>query len=105
MRPGDASLTFGPTAIYPLKAAATRVRSLLWLLKRARESDERGLRILLYHRVSDDRDPLSVSPVRFRGQMGVLAESGLEAVDVSEAAKRVLVDRQAAQRVVGLSFD
>ncbi|MDX6572623.1 MAG: hypothetical protein QOC86_1779, partial [Gaiellales bacterium] len=35
-----------------------------------------GLRILYYHRISDDRDPLAVTPAAFRRQMEALAAGG-----------------------------
>jgi peptidoglycan/xylan/chitin deacetylase (PgdA/CDA1 family) len=103
MRPGPAALTFGPTPLYPLKAVATRARSLAWLVRGARQREETGLRILLYHRVSLDRDPLSVTPRRFREQMDALAADGFEAVDVTTAVDRLASG--GAERVVGLSFD
>jgi peptidoglycan/xylan/chitin deacetylase (PgdA/CDA1 family) len=102
MRPGDASFTFGPRPLYPLKAAATRARSLAWRLRPGAAHD-RGLRILLYHRVSDDRDPLSVSPRRFREQMELLAASGLVATDVAAATRRLAGDPEA--QLIALSFD
>ena len=43
-----------------------------------------GLRILYYHRVSDDRDPLAVTPEAFRRQMDALAASGQRVVDLYE---------------------
>ena len=104
MRPGGASLTFGPRPLYSLKAAATRARSLLWLPSRAREPDDGALRILLYHRISGDSDPLSVAPHRFRAQMDVLAAGGFEVIDVAEGAHR-LVSGMPIGRMLALSFD
>jgi peptidoglycan/xylan/chitin deacetylase (PgdA/CDA1 family) len=105
MRLRGASLSFGPKPLYPLKAAATRVGSVLWLLRLGGQSVEDGLRILLYHRVSPDRDPLSVSPRGFRAQMDVLADRGFQAFDIVDAASRLLADPPAARGIVGLSFD
>jgi peptidoglycan/xylan/chitin deacetylase (PgdA/CDA1 family) len=105
MRPRGAALALGPRPLYPLKAAATRGRSLGWLLKTRGQPDESGLRILFYHRVCSDRDPLSVSPRRFRAQMEALAEHGFDAVDVVEAARRLFQDGATPGRVIGLSFD
>jgi hypothetical protein len=39
--------------------------------------------ILSYHRISDDDDPLAVSPRRFRHQMEVLAAEGFQVVGLS----------------------
>ena len=44
-----------------------------------------GLRILFYHRVSDDHDELAVTPRRFREQMDYLASEGYSVVDILEA--------------------
>ena len=43
-----------------------------------------GLRILYYHRVSADRDPLAVTPDAFRRQMDAIAETGQRVVDLYE---------------------
>jgi peptidoglycan/xylan/chitin deacetylase (PgdA/CDA1 family) len=63
------------------------------------------VRILLYHRVSDDRDPLSVSPQCFRRQMEALAESGVRAVNLAEVAERLFGEGTSPDRIVGLTFD
>ena len=47
-----------------------------------------GLRILLYHRVADDGDPLAVPPARFREQMGFLAAAGYRVVGSARGARR-----------------
>lgn len=99
------ALALGPRPLYPLKAAATRARSALWLLKTRGEIPDDGVRMLFYHRVSADGDELSVSPSRFHEQMAALAGTGLEVVNVVEAAERLFTDPRAAGRVVGLSFD
>ena len=41
--------------------------------------------MLFYHRVSDDRDELAVSPARFRQQMAFLADEGYRVVGIVEA--------------------
>ena len=41
---------------YLLKAAATRARSAAWARRAETEAAQNGLRILFYHRISDDRD-------------------------------------------------
>ncbi|HET9739044.1 MAG TPA: polysaccharide deacetylase family protein [Solirubrobacteraceae bacterium] len=88
---------------YPIKAALTRARSVAWL-GRTRGRPDDGLRILLYHRVASDGDPLAIAPARFREQMDFLASAGYRVVDVVEAL--TTLDRGAVPpRTVGLSFD
>jgi peptidoglycan/xylan/chitin deacetylase (PgdA/CDA1 family) len=59
------------------------------------------LRILFYHRVSDDHDELAVAPSRFRDQMQLLAGLGVRATDVVTALGQL----GGGAAVVGLSFD
>jgi peptidoglycan/xylan/chitin deacetylase (PgdA/CDA1 family) len=88
---------------YVIKAAATRARSTAWSLRGGR-SPSAGLRILFYHRVSDDRDELAVSRRNFRRQLDFLATEAYRVVDVVEAAR--LLDRgETPRHTVGLSFD
>jgi peptidoglycan/xylan/chitin deacetylase (PgdA/CDA1 family) len=95
-------LTLGPAWVQAVKPALTRLRTAAW---RARgRPAHSGLRILFYHRVSDDRDPLAIAPGRFAAQMDVLAAESFRVVDVPEAA-RLLAARGPLERVVGLSFD
>ena len=94
----QADLAPGPALLYPLRAAHTRMRSLVWLAGGGRAPAEYGFRILFYHRVSDDRDELAVTPKRFREQMDTLAEQGYRGVDVVTAV-------EAAPGAVGLAFD
>jgi peptidoglycan/xylan/chitin deacetylase (PgdA/CDA1 family) len=94
----------GPSLPYPVKAAVTRARSAAWLARTRGRADAGGLRVLLYHRVSDDDDPLAVTPARFRAQMELLAAGGYRVVDLVEAL--ALLDRgPLAPRTVGLTFD
>jgi peptidoglycan/xylan/chitin deacetylase (PgdA/CDA1 family) len=89
---------------YLLKAAATRARSAAWSRRAGPRHDGAGIRILCYHRISDDRDELAVSPARFRRQMDYLATESYRVVDVVEAAG--LLDTGGPWRhTVGLSFD
>jgi peptidoglycan/xylan/chitin deacetylase (PgdA/CDA1 family) len=91
-------------SIYGLKAAATRTRSALWFLRTQGRPEGVGLRILFYHRVSDDRDELAVRPRTFRRQMDYLAAQSYQVVDVMEAVE--LLDNGAvSSKTVGLSFD
>ena len=89
---------------YVLKALATRARSAVWSLRDEPRDETAGLRILMYHRVSADRDELAVSPRAFRRQMDYLATESYRVVDVAEAAE--LLDRGTpCRRTIGLSFD
>jgi peptidoglycan/xylan/chitin deacetylase (PgdA/CDA1 family) len=93
----------GPSLPYPVKAAVTRVRSAGWLV-RTRGRLQPGLRILFYHRVSDDDDLLAVRPKRFREQMAFLADAGFQVVDVPAVAA-LLEAGPPPSRTIGLSFD
>ncbi|MGZ4256565.1 MAG: polysaccharide deacetylase family protein [Gaiellaceae bacterium] len=95
----EAQLSLGPSLLYPAKAAFTRARSLAWLARR-RDGLGPGLRVLFYHRVSDDRDELAVSPRRFRQQMAYLADEGYRAVGLLEA-----LESEGAERLLALTFD
>lgn len=75
-----------------------------WLLRTRGHPDQSGLRILFYHRVSDDRDELAVPPRRFREQMDFLSSEGYRVVDVVEAA-HLLAAGDVLPRTIGLSFD
>jgi peptidoglycan/xylan/chitin deacetylase (PgdA/CDA1 family) len=66
----------------------TRSRSLWWRATGRR--GEPGVRLLFYHRVSDDRDELAVSRRGFRAQMEELARQGYEVLDVPAAARAAL---------------
>ena len=89
---------------YVLKALATRARSAAWEARHQGREEAEGLRILFYHRVSDDRDELAVSPRDFRRQMDYLATESYRVVDVVQAAE--LLDQGVSCRhTVGLSFD
>jgi peptidoglycan/xylan/chitin deacetylase (PgdA/CDA1 family) len=91
-------------SLYAFKAAATRTRSAVWFLRTQGRPEGVGLRILFYHRISDDDDELAVTPRRFRQQMDYLASQSYRVVDVLQAVE--LLDAGAASaRTVGLSFD
>jgi len=93
-----------PGLPYPAKAALTRARSVAWQARTGGRLDTRGLRILLYHRVADDPDPLAISPARFREQMRFLASAGYRALDLMGALE--LLDRGAVPpRTIALTFD
>jgi peptidoglycan/xylan/chitin deacetylase (PgdA/CDA1 family) len=92
------------SAFYTVKAGGTRARSAAWLVRTRGRPDIGGLRILFYHRVSDDRDELAVSPRTFRRQMDHLASEEYRVVDVVEAVD-LLDAGDPTPRTVGLSFD
>jgi peptidoglycan/xylan/chitin deacetylase (PgdA/CDA1 family) len=95
-------LTLGPAWVQVVKPALTRLRTAAW---RARGGPARpGLRILFYHRVADEPDPLAISPGRFGAQMDVLRDEGFRVVDVVSGAE-LLARGEAVDRVVALSFD
>jgi peptidoglycan/xylan/chitin deacetylase (PgdA/CDA1 family) len=82
------------------KAALVRGQALARV---ARGGPERpGLRILYYHRVSADRDPLAVTPDAFCRQMEALAASGQRVVDLYEIDDLRLAPGESA---VALTFD
>jgi peptidoglycan/xylan/chitin deacetylase (PgdA/CDA1 family) len=94
----------GPSLPSVVKATATHARSAAWMARTRGRADTAGLRILLYHRVADDDDPLSISPRRFRQQMDHLATEGYTVVGLVEAL--ALLDAGAMPaRTVGLTFD
>ncbi len=97
-------LALGPRWLYPAKAAATRLASLAWLARTRGVADASGIRILFYHRVSDERDELAVRPARFAEQMGELARRGFRVVDVPGVVA-ALDEGADPQRTIGLSFD
>ena len=89
---------------YGVKAALTRARSAAWAAGAGRRPETGGLRILLYHRVAADGDPLAVPPARFREQMDHLAAEGYRAVDLVEGLDQ-LERGGVGERTVALTFD
>ena len=87
-------------AVGVTKAALVRGQALAGAIRRG--APRPGLRILYYHRVSDDRDPLAVPPDDFRRQMEALAASGQRVVDLYEIDELALAPGEAA---VALTFD
>lgn len=91
-------------AFYLAKAGGTRARSAAWLVRTRGRLDVSGLRILFYHRISDDRDELAVTPKAFVEQMDYLAAETYRVVDVLTAID-LLDAGEPLARTVGLSFD
>ena len=101
----DAALPgVGPTLPPRLKAAVTRARSSWWLVRSRGRADAEALRILFYHRVSDDDDPLAVAPRRFDQQMALVADGGYSVIDLAEAADRLRTGAP-LRRTIVLNFD
>jgi peptidoglycan/xylan/chitin deacetylase (PgdA/CDA1 family) len=92
------------TAFYLAKAGGTRARSAAWLMRTRGRLDMNGLRILFYHRISDDRDELAVTPKAFAEQMDYLASQAYRVVDVMTAID-LLDSGEPLARTVALSFD
>ncbi len=92
--------TIRSTAAGIAKAVAVSGQVAVWRM-RGRPSAT-GLRILAYHRISEDRDELAVSPSRFVEQMRIIASSGLRVVDLSQLTR---VPAIADENVVALTFD
>lgn len=81
----------------------TSVRSVFWQVRRS-QNHLPGIRALFYHRVSDDRDSLAVSPTRFREQMAFLAQEGYRGIDIV-TARELLARGECPSNVIALSFD
>jgi peptidoglycan/xylan/chitin deacetylase (PgdA/CDA1 family) len=94
----------GPTLPYRVKAAVTLVRSAAWAARAGGRPECHGLRILLYHRVADDGDPLALPTRRFREQMDHLAAEGYRAVDLLTGLER-LQRGLSSERTIALTFD
>lgn len=88
--------------VRPLKAGLTHTRSLAWSLRRSGPGP--GLRILFYHRVTNETDDLSVTPARFREQMALLAGEDYRVYGLVEAFDLFSRGELPAKSVV-LTFD
>lgn len=94
----------GPTLPYGVKAAVTLARSTTWLAYGRGRPESAGLRVLLYHRVAADADPLAVMPRRFSEQMAHLADEGYRVLDLMPALE-LLRDDAVPERTIALTFD
>jgi peptidoglycan/xylan/chitin deacetylase (PgdA/CDA1 family) len=103
MRAG-AGLEIGPGWVQSVKPAVTRARTAAWQRRRTHAKSAHGLRILFYHRVSDDPDVLAVSPGRFAEHMALLDAEGYDVLDVVTAARR-LAGGACVDGVIALCFD
>src|SRR4051812_24024842 len=95
-------LSLGPAWVQAVKPLVTRGRTGAW--RRRGSPVAPGLRILFYHRVSDDPDPLAVTPRQFAAQMRLLAAQGYRVADVVTAAD-ALAAGEPLDGLVALSFD
>lgn len=102
-RRDDAALTLSPRGVGAVKSGVTTARSVAWRFARGRRPGGPGVRILYYHRVSDDPDALAIAPTRFSAQMEHLAAGGYKVVGVMAAAEAAATGDD--PRLVGLSFD
>ena len=84
--PKDHPLRFSSLSLQRAKTLATHTRSVAWAA-RGRPDPGDGLRILFYHRIADEPDPLAVRVDRFREQMESLAEQGFRVLDVVSATR------------------
>lgn len=101
---GARGLALPPLPFYWVKAGVTRAQSVVWALRGRRRPGSHGIRILFYHRVSDDRDELAVAPRTFLRQMDYLANEDYRVLDVLAAAD-LLDAGDPPARTVALSFD
>jgi peptidoglycan/xylan/chitin deacetylase (PgdA/CDA1 family) len=95
-------LSLGPAWVQAIKPLVTRAQTEAW--RRSGQRSLPGLRILFYHRVSDDPDPLAIAPGRFAAQMELLRAEGYRVVDVVTAAD-ALARGDRLDGTVALSFD
>jgi peptidoglycan/xylan/chitin deacetylase (PgdA/CDA1 family) len=101
---GRENLRILPSQVYVIKAAVVRARSLMWLARGGRRGAPTGIRVLAYHRVSEDTDVLAVTPRNFAEQMDFLLAGGYTVVDLVDAAA-MLRRGESPSRTVALTFD
>jgi peptidoglycan/xylan/chitin deacetylase (PgdA/CDA1 family) len=97
-------LRLRPAPYYAAKAAYRRRQTDRFRRTRPHASPQwRGVRILAYHRVSDDDDPLSVSARDFEAHLDVIVRNGIETVPLVDAVGRL--ERVVDERVLCITFD
>ena len=82
----DRGLTIKPRPYYAAKHWWQRLR-IARNRRRIPAYGWTGVRLLGYHRVSDDNDELAVSPARFSAQMEALADADVTVVGLEEATE------------------
>jgi peptidoglycan/xylan/chitin deacetylase (PgdA/CDA1 family) len=97
-------LRYAPRLIYPPRRLYSHARSLRWKLRDDTIDNSGGLRILFYHRVSDENDLLAVPVARFEEQMAFAHEAGIRLLDL-EAAFAAWSNGEDSSRVCALTFD
>lgn len=97
---GRLSLRSGP--YYVARASFERVRLVT---SRTDDSGAPCVRILAYHRVSDDRDYLAVRPSVFRRQLEVVLERGYVPIALDRAVELIGRRRGFEGRYVCVTFD
>jgi hypothetical protein len=91
-------LRLRPAPYYAVKAAYRRRRIDRFRRARPHASPEwQGVRILAYHRVSDDDDPLAVSARDFEAHLDVILRHGIETVPLTDAVERLERGRRGAR--------
>jgi O-antigen/teichoic acid export membrane protein/peptidoglycan/xylan/chitin deacetylase (PgdA/CDA1 family) len=96
-------MTFKRLILRRVKWALTRVRRLWWRQTHD-EAALDGLRVLFYHRISDDHDPLATPVTQFAAQMSHLDALGYRVLDVRTALDALAAGRL-PRRAVALTFD
>jgi peptidoglycan/xylan/chitin deacetylase (PgdA/CDA1 family) len=99
----EGELRLAPTWARAARRAVAAARTGWWRVTGSPDAGP-GVRVLLYHRVCDERDPLGVSVERFAEQLELLADAGYEGVPVS-TVRESLSTGTPPRRLVGLSFD
>jgi len=89
--------------VRPAKTMLVRTRSTRWSLAH-KDGELQGLRILFYHRVSNERDDLAVTPRRFREQMDYLLREDYSVLDVHAAFEQLEAGRL-PPRTIAVNFD
>jgi len=86
-----------------IKRGIARQRTLWWRIRGGPSVGRQGTRILFYHRVTEDRDPLAVSPSQFAEQMQFLAREGYATSDIATLVSQAQAPPN--PNLVGLCFD
>ena len=89
--------------LYYVAARAYDLRRARRALSHTEPTDWRGVRILGYHRIDDERDVLAVRPDRFRRQLETLLEAGVKPIAVNAALEAARHDP--GGRYFSVTFD
>jgi peptidoglycan/xylan/chitin deacetylase (PgdA/CDA1 family)/predicted ATP-grasp superfamily ATP-dependent carboligase len=100
----DSPLQRRSKVVGPVKGKLVRARSTRWSMDRNGAPILPGLRILFYHRVSDNPDDLAVPVRHFEEQMDYLHAEGYRVLGVADAFA-LLEAGKLPPRTIGLSFD